>query len=918
MNLARFGLFIDPAPAQAGAKKIIAAVQGIKPSLTDASKAADAAGKAQETLGKSGQQAGGKVATGMRQAADATRRAGGEADKTKSQFEKLVGTVAKLAATLALVYAAFKSLTTAVGFLWTSIGKAEQMEGFRTRWAYMLNSFDQAKTKMADLQQFANTTPFDLPGVTQASLSLTKLKDTGLETMKGLRLVGDAAAIAQQPIEEVASRIARLTNNLKRGGGGGDEVRILGEWQIFSPELVARIQEMGQEAGNFRTLLGEIKKELGSAGGAMDLMATTWNGRMSTLEDSWNSLKTAIGEPIMTALKPLLTDITALFDEMTLAVKEMAPEIEAMVAKIPAAFRVLRSDGGLKLALTAAWDYFTDLMARTWVATSKTIDSIFARAAYNFVEALRVLGQASFWEGMGKAIQSALKNAVSSIFPMLKELDDALAKQMGRAPAEDPVAEANAKYQAEVIAWEKRVADLNRMREERQINAVRNPAFAELTGPVDDLPANPEKPKEPSFMAGLLGETPPPVVPLELPPAEETPAMREFNRQMDEASKALADRAKSEQEMADTLLRNKQFQQDANAQGRDLAAVHWEDIQNMARMGPEYYRQSAGTEPTLFPQRAEIVRNDDVQKEALLPGSDMAYKDADNAAEDIRQQMMTEQEAHAKKLEDIAALGAAHKLTEAEVQKAQAKTTEAYLAAVEKKKEADRAAADQNKTGLQKMGEDWMNLSKQIDGTTVQIFQAIEQNITGALMAMIDGTKSASEAFGDMAKGIMNSIIQMILKLVIQYALMSAMGMAAGIAVPSFGQMSVNSLGGGSTGAAVAHDGGTVGGMGNSRNVPSSVFAGAQRYHSGGMVLGANEVPIIAEKGETVMTKEETANIKSRLSGNDPGKAKERPIQIVNVQDPSDVRNYLQQNEDIVMNIIARNGPKMRQIMGTS
>ena len=58
-------------------------------------------------------------------------------------------------------------------------------------------------------------------------------------------------------------------------------------------------------------------------------------------------------------------------------------------------------------------------------------------------------------------------------------------------------------------------------------------------------------------------------------------------------------------------------------------------------------------------------------------------------------------------------------------------------------------------------------------------------------------------------------------------------------------------------GVGVKHDGGVVGqGGGSSRQVSPLAFAGAQRFHTGGMVgLRPDEVPIIAQKGEVVIPK---------------------------------------------------------------
>jgi TP901 family phage tail tape measure protein len=54
--------------------------------------------------------------------------------------------------------------------------------------------------------------------------------------------------------------------------------------------------------------------------------------------------------------------------------------------------------------------------------------------------------------------------------------------------------------------------------------------------------------------------------------------------------------------------------------------------------------------------------------------------------------------------------------------------------------------------------------------------------------------------------------------------------------------------------APTLHSGGIVGSAGAMRSVDMSIFNGAQRYHTGGQILQADEVPIIARKGERMLT----------------------------------------------------------------
>ncbi|MFI3270567.1 MAG: phage tail tape measure protein [Pseudomonadota bacterium] len=80
----------------------------------------------------------------------------------------------------------------------------------------------------------------------------------------------------------------------------------------------------------------------------------------------------------------------------------------------------------------------------------------------------------------------------------------------------------------------------------------------------------------------------------------------------------------------------------------------------------------------------------------------------------------------------------------------------------------------------------------------------------------------------------------------------------------SYGTSSATSGAVSSIVASVFHDGGTVGAGGASSYVPASVFAGAKRYHTGGF-LAADEVPIIAQTGENIISRSDSGNLGGKL-----------------------------------------------------
>lgn len=133
--------------------------------------------------------------------------------------------------------------------------------------------------------------------------------------------------------------------------------------------------------------------------------------------------------------------------------------------------------------------------------------------------------------------------------------------------------------------------------------------------------------------------------------------------------------------------------------------------------------------------------------------------------------------------------------------------------------------------------------------------------------------------------------------------------------------------------AKVYHTGGIVGDSAASRAIDASVFAGAQRYHSGGWPgLARDEVPAILQTGERVLSRAEVAASRASagrvyLSANQPSFSGSAPVVNINVQNNSNgqvsARASATQNSDgsfdinmVIENALSgdinRNGPVSR------
>jgi tape measure domain-containing protein len=200
--------------------------------------------------------------------------------------------------------------------------------------------------------------------------------------------------------------------------------------------------------------------------------------------------------------------------------------------------------------------------------------------------------------------------------------------------------------------------------------------------------------------------------------------------------------------------------------------------------------------------------------------------------------------------------------------------------------------------GWQKATNDFGTFSQNIAKTGEGLAHSLSDNLTNSIYEWARGTKSAGQAFTEMALSVTADIEKMIIKTLVLKAIQGISGVFGG-----GGEGGFTSTGGD------AHTGGIVGSLGNSRSLSSSIFAGAQRYHTGGVV--GDEVPIIARKGEGVFTTEQMAQL-----GKAAGGSRSNAVHIVNVNDPRMIAEYLAANPGAILNVISREKATVKRLIG--
>lgn len=211
----------------------------------------------------------------------------------------------------------------------------------------------------------------------------------------------------------------------------------------------------------------------------------------------------------------------------------------------------------------------------------------------------------------------------------------------------------------------------------------------------------------------------------------------------------------------------------------------------------------------------------------------------------------------------------------------------------------------------------------QMDSTVVQgVLDGLAtglQSVTDSLVQVLSGTMSLGDAFRSLGATVTKFFADFLMKIaqaiLQQMILNSLVGIGGGIGAAAA------SMGG----VAAKHNGGmvgskTTGGQQRKNSVSPSLFVGAPRFHDGGLPgLKSDEVPIIAQKGEQILSKDDPNNILNQGSGGGSGSSNPQDIRVINAIDSASVVAAglnAPENSKVILNYIKANKQAVKQVLG--
>lgn len=229
-----------------------------------------------------------------------------------------------------------------------SVKAAGQMEQTRIAFTTLLKDGEKAKSFLSELEKFAASTPFELPGVLDASKRLLAFGFSAEQVIPILTAVGDSAAalgIGEEGIQRLTLAIGQMQ---AKGKVSAEEMLQLAEagvpaWEMLANKIGTDIPTAMDKASKGQLSAAEgiqavISGMNSKFGGMMEQQAQTVNGIMSNIQDSATQSMVVIGDEIIEAfdIKPKLKGAQDALGEFTEKVKSIG--LADAIREIPSGF----------------------------------------------------------------------------------------------------------------------------------------------------------------------------------------------------------------------------------------------------------------------------------------------------------------------------------------------------------------------------------------------------------------------------------------------------------------------------------------------------------------------------------------------------------------------------------------------------
>ena len=193
---------------------------------------------------------------------------------------------------------------------------AADLEAMEVGFISLTGGAEQASQMVNDLNKFAASTPYQIEGIATAAKQLIASGTPVEGVTDRLRFLGDIAATAGVPIEDLASIFSKVN---AKGKVELESLNQLAErgipiFTMLSEATGLPADKLGAGAVSvqqFNSVLESMASEGGFAAGAMERLSQTASGKFSTALDNLKQAGAAMVESLLPSLKALLDRFTS-------------------------------------------------------------------------------------------------------------------------------------------------------------------------------------------------------------------------------------------------------------------------------------------------------------------------------------------------------------------------------------------------------------------------------------------------------------------------------------------------------------------------------------------------------------------------------------------------------------------------------
>lgn len=357
--------------------------------------------------------------SGTEEAKAGLKSVGAQADDTGNRFASM-STAAKVAV------AAIAASVVAVGK--TFVQSAADLQQTSKSFEVLTGNVEVANGLFAQLATYANTTPFEFPDIAKAGQTLLGFGIQSDKVFDKIKVLGDLAAATGANFSSLAVVFGQVNATGKLMGGDALQLvnnsipiynMLAKQMGIETGKVKEKIEQGAVSVEIFNDALSNATKEGGFAFKGVDTLASSFNGRMSTLNDAMLDFgRNLLGVKVDNKLGLVIQE-GGLFDNFSKMLPVISSGLSSMIPFFSAGINALmdfaKSIGEIVLQ---AGTYLMPKLQELWSAISDNLIPILTDLWHNVIEPLApVIGTVLVGAiGLAVDILTGLVDIVGSVY----------------------------------------------------------------------------------------------------------------------------------------------------------------------------------------------------------------------------------------------------------------------------------------------------------------------------------------------------------------------------------------------------------------------------------------------------------------------------------------------------------------------